>query len=76
MESESTTKVGSMIVALALLGMAVAGPAASAQPAKMVSAEDANEGGPCITVYTDPPGAAVSPENCKDPVGTNASTPP
>lgn len=65
MVHESTTKVGSVIVALALLGMvglSVASPAQAEEPASV--GED-NEAGPCIKVYTTPPAVGISPENCK-----------
>lgn len=64
MVQESTTKVGSMIVALALLGMVGLSVAPSAQ-AEETSLGEAEEGGPCIKVSTDPPAVGISPQDCK-----------
>jgi hypothetical protein len=64
MVHESTTKVGSVIVALALLGMvglSVAPPAQAEEP----SDGETHSTGKCVEIYTDPPGAHVDPANCR-----------
>jgi hypothetical protein len=76
MVHESTTKVGSVIVALALLGMVGLSVAPSAQAAEGTTEDGAGSSGACITIYTDPVGAAVDPRNCETPVTTNETASP
>lgn len=75
MDQESTKKVGSLVVALALLGMVGSSVAPSAQASEIASAGDDEEGGPCIKIYTDPPDATVDPRNCEVPPPPNGALP-
>jgi hypothetical protein len=75
MVQDSTTKVGSMIVALALLGMVLVTAAPSAQAAAQTDGGEGREAGACVTVYTDPVGAAVDPWRCLSHLVTNSTGP-
>ena len=74
MVHESTTKVGSVIIALALLGMVGLSISPTAQAKETVEIGEDEQGGPCIKIYTDPPDATIDPRNCETPV-TNTSLP-
>lgn len=63
MDQQSRMKVGSMIVALALLGMVGLSLAPSAQAEGSPVTEQAGSGS-CITVYQDPVDVTVSPRDC------------
>lgn len=72
MERESTEKVASMIVALALLGLAVVGSASFAQAEEPSDAESTSAG-KCVEIYTSPPGGHVDPANCNPPVANRTA---
>jgi hypothetical protein len=76
MENETTRKACSMIVALALVGMALIGSAPTAQAAESGGTDEAEATGPCIKVSTDPPAVGIGPEDCKPSTAENLTGPP
>lgn len=75
MDKETTTKIGSMIVSLALVGLIAVSSVPSAQAAEEISTGENNADGPCIEVYTNPPDVTVDPRNCDPPVATPGPRP-
>lgn len=74
MVQESTTKVGSTVVALLLVGAVAIGAAPSTQAEELGLEENAQQRA-CITVYTSDPGVTVAPQDCELP-GTSNTTEP